>query len=152
MVMGLERGREKSDYSYPSRPFINRHLLTLPTGLTGGLTLSIYENTAAAGSPASTSIIASPSTSIAQPTNTSRFSATITGEIVLAPSNPTGGTTLTFDCDFGDAVVGYLHVDDHIVCTTGVNSKPGQVLASTLDQPLMVLSRKFQPSNHPSTF
>lgn len=78
------------------------------------------------------------------------FKATITGEITLLNQTiqPNAGATLTFNCGFGGAVAGYLHIDDHLVCTTGINSAPGQVLASTLDQPLMVLSRKREINNH----
>ena len=120
---------------------------TADTADTAGLTLTIFANTAGVAPAAATSVVAlgvgpvavKPPTADAAP-----FSAELTGTLNLAASvQPHSGASLTFVCDFGDAVVGYLHIDDHLVCTTGINSKAGSVVV--LDQPLAVLTRTALP-------
>ena len=108
---------------------------------TNGLTLTIYKDTAGAGSPFSTSVLTNSSvSSLSPPSPSLPFSASMSGTINLLSVNR--GSELTFHCSFGGAVLGYLHIDDHLVCTTGVNSRPGEVLSSSLDQPLTVLGRE----------
>ena len=125
-----------------------------------GLTLSVYNNTAAAGPPVSTSSLPSPAAVFAQ---SGPFSAEITGTLV-APSGSSAQTaatatlTYTFECDFGAATLGLLHVDSHCVCSSGTNSPSGTTI--TLDQPLPVLAKTRLPfhlsavfnGSHPSPF
>ena len=108
---------------------------------TDGLTLSIYKDTAGAGPPFVTSVLTNSSvSSLSPPSPSLPFSASMSGTINLLSVNR--GSDLAFHCSFGGAVLGYLHIDDHLVCTTGVNSRPGEVLSSSLDQPLIVLGRE----------
>ena len=110
-----------------------------------GLTLSVYANTAGAAPAAETSVVTLGPVTVTPPSAAAApFSAELTGTLYLAPAvQPHSGANLTFVCDFGGAVVGYLHIDDHLVCSTGVNSEPPSVLV--LDQPLTVLTRTMLP-------
>ena len=110
-----------------------------------GLTLSVYANTAGAAPAAETSVVTLGPVTVTPPSAAAApFSAELTGTLYLAPAvQPHSGANLTFVCDFGGAVVGYLHIDDHLVCSTGVNSEPPSVLV--LDQPLAVLTRTMLP-------
>ena len=74
-----------------------------------GLTLSIYDNTATAGAPASSTIITSPVASFI-PQRNSPFSAEITGTLVTdaadaAKTAATATSLYTFDCDFTTATL-----------------------------------------------
>lgn len=52
------------------------------------------------------------------------FSAEVTGTVRLGVAS-NSGAELSFLCDFGSATLAYVHIDDHLVCSTGVNSPSG---------------------------
>ena len=72
-----------------------------------GLTLSIYNNTAAAGAPVSTSVVDTAAASFSEVQ--APFSAELTGTLVAdGASSTTAATatsTYTFDCDFSTATL-----------------------------------------------
>ena len=116
----------------------NRTLATTSPAQTSlnGLTLTIYNNTALSGTPLSSSVVPSPAA-----THGARkpFSALLTGTLHVER-----GFIYNFSCDFGGAVLGYAHIDGHLVCQTGTNHKhkptPPSVRSTTYDTPLPVLA------------
>ena len=102
-----------------------------------GLALSVFNNTALAGQPSSTSLVPTPNYTSAS--GSDPFSALITGTLSV-----TRGYTYNFTCDFGGAVLGYVHIDGHLVCQTGANGPhkpaPPSVISVAYDLPLPVLS------------
>jgi len=107
-----------------------------------GLTLSIFNNTALAGQPATTSLVPTPN--YTHPNGDAPFSALITGTLSVAR-----GYAYNFTCDFGGAVLGYAHIDGHLVCQTGANGPhqpaPPSVISVAYDLPLPVLSSSEWP-------
>ena len=107
-----------------------------------GLTLSVYNNPASAGEPVSTKVLAEPAVSF--PGQSAPFSADITGvllatDVSSAKTAATATTRYTFSCDFSTATLALLHVDGHLVCSSGTNSPSG--ITITEDQPLPVLAK-----------
>ena len=102
-----------------------------------GLTLSLFNNTALAGRPASTSVVPTPN--YTHVSGDAPFSALMTGTLSVQR-----GFTYNFTCDFGGAVLGYVHIDGHLVCQTGANGPhkpaPASVISVAFDTPLPVLS------------
>ena len=90
----------------------------------GGLMLSVFNNTALAGSPAEQRVVSQPSFTLPL-TAGAPLSASLTGTLVAQP-----GQNYSFNCSFGAAHFATLHVDDHLVCQFGANSDtvltPGQ--------------------------
>ena len=101
-----------------------------------GLALTIFNNTALFGPPLATSTVATP---LATFSGLSPFSATLVGTLSVER-----GFRYNFTCHFGDAVLGYAHIDGHLVCQTGINGPrpptPPSVRSSRYDTPLPVLT------------
>ena len=106
-----------------------------------GLTLRIYNNTAASGVPMQTRIVSAAHASHA---GNMPFSALMTGSLAV-----TRGLLYNFSCAFGGAVLGYVHIDGHLVCQTGVNHAHNpagrDVRSTTYDMPLRALSKTVWP-------
>lgn len=121
------------------------------------LSLSVWNNTAMAGMAAHTGTISSLSFSV--PTisaSAGPLSVEVTGTMTAVPNASYG-----FNCSFGGAQFGTLHIDDHLVCQWGANSDsvltPGQGKASGcggggghqlcagVDNPLLTMSRTQLP-------
>ena len=96
-----------------------------------GLALTIFNNTALFGPPLATSTVATP---LATFSGLSPFSATLVGTLSVER-----GFRYNFTCHFGDAVLGYAHIDGHLVCQTGINGPrpptPPSVRSSRYDTP-----------------
>jgi hypothetical protein len=107
-----------------------------------GLTLSLFNNTALTGSPAFSGLVPTPNYTHAA--GGAPFSALISGTLQVER-----GYTYAFECDFGDAVLGYVHIDGHLVCQTGANRPhppaPASVISTAYDSPLPVLSSTAWP-------
>ena len=107
-----------------------------------GLTLSLFNNTALAGSPAFTGLVPTPNYTHAAVD--APFSALLSGTLRVER-----GYTYSFECDFGGAVLGYVHIDGHLVCQTGANRPhppaPASVISTAYDSPLPVLSSTSWP-------
>ena len=91
-----------------------------------GLTLSVYNNTALAGAPASSRVVPHPTFSLPLAAGAAGpLSASLVGTMTAEP-----GRNYSFNCSFGAAHFATLHVDDHLVCQIGANSDsiliPGQ--------------------------
>jgi len=82
-----------------------------------GVRLAVYNNTALVGEPASTQFLSSLS-NLALPSD-APFSAEVWGSLTVSP-----GSLYRISCDFGSATLGYLLLDDHVICQTGVNEPP----------------------------
>ena len=107
---------------------------------THGLTLTSFDNTAFSGAGVS-SLVAEP---FAAHNGRQPFSARLTG--ILAVER---GYLYNFSCSFGEAVLGYVHIDGHLVCQVGVNGPhkptPSSVRSTFYDNPLPVLSSTAWP-------
>lgn len=103
-----------------------------------GLMLTVYNNTATSGSGDNTSVISVPTTPGPLTNGDAPFSAKVVGTLSLNVAS-NSGYVLNSLCDFGAATLGYLHVDDHLICSTGVNTPLGST--SYLDQQIDVLSK-----------
>jgi len=107
-----------------------------------GLTLSLFNNTALTGSPAFRGLVPTPNYTHAA--GGAPFSALISGTLQVER-----GYTYAFECDFGGAVLGYVHIDGHLVCQTGANRPhppaPASVISTAYDSPLPVLSATAWP-------
>ena len=95
-----------------------------------GLRLEVYNNTALAGVPFDTRVSSNASFTVQA---TTPFSAALTGTLTAD-----AGCKYAFDCDFGRASLGFLHVDDHLVCQFGANFR-GNV--THVDNPFPARSR-----------
>lgn len=106
-------------------------------GAESGLVLRVFNNTALAGTPLTSTIIRTPAFTFDQ--DDGPFSASMSGSFSVAR-----GYLYGFNCSFGAAVLGYLHIDGHLVCATGTNGRhpPAgrDVRSTTFDDPLPVLS------------
>ena len=106
-----------------------------------GFALTLFNSTAVAGT-----ILRSETVALPNVTHDSRrpFSATITGTISVERDY-----LYNFSCFFGDAVLGYVHVDGHLVCQKGTNGAhgptPPSVRSTEYDNPLPVLSSTAWP-------
>ena len=119
-------------------------LLTLAAISTGaGLQVRLFNNTALAGHPMTSPWI------VQKPTFTHKnrgapFSASMTGTLTADR-----GYSYVFNCSFGGAVLGFAHIDGHLVCQTGVNGPhpPAgpSVISTAYDNPLPVLSATAWP-------
>ena len=101
-------------------------------------TLNVYDNTALAGSPWSTSTVYGLG-ALSFPLR----SDGVGSAEVLATLLTTNNTHYSFDCDFGAARVGFLHVDGHLVCQSGAYSN--RSTTTHQDTPLPVLSKQRLP-------
>ena len=121
-------------------------LLILPISLAWqppqrGLALTVFNSTAVAGT-----ILRSETVALPNVTHDSRrpFSATLTGTISVERDY-----LYNFSCFFGDAVLGYVHIDGHLVCQKGTNGAhgptPPSVRSTEYDNPLPVLSSTAWP-------
>jgi hypothetical protein len=120
-----------------------------------GLSLAVYNNTALASEPIEQRTV--PGFSFEVPLRAAQaMSAELTGTMTVQ-----AGAKYSFNCSFGAAHFGALHVDDHLVCQHGANVDviltPGQKggkgcggggghhTCSGIDNPLPIMSRKELP-------
>jgi hypothetical protein len=83
---------------------------------TSGLTLNVYDNTALAGVPVSTSVVDGASLSLPGSKYDGAWSAELVGSITF----PSGsGGTYEFDCSFANTTMAFVWVDGHLVCQDG---------------------------------
>jgi hypothetical protein len=101
-----------------------------------GVQLSLYNNTAMAGSPVSTKVLSN--LNFSYPSVLTPFSAEVVGLFQMEPN-----ATYKFQCDFGTADVGFFFVDDHLVCQMGAYSTKGSI--NGVDNPLPCLSKTQVP-------
>lgn len=88
--------------------------LLLAHSSVGTLTLNVYNNTALAGRPISSSLI--PNASFSLPSSVP-WSAEVVGTLRARE-----GFAYTAQCSFGGATLAFLHVDDHLLCQQGANA------------------------------
>ena len=105
---------------------------------TPGVQLRIFNNTALAGTPIATRTVPELAAAFDDMPRGAAFSAELTSTLTANSSR-----TYSFLCNFTEATLAYLHVDDHLVCESGVNAPSGSV--TTLDQPLPVHRRTQWP-------
>eukprot|EP00660_Eupelagonema_oceanica_P008709 gene8709-22011_t len=108
----------------------------LPLLAAAEYTLHTYGNTALAGTPRETRMVAGLNFTLrsAEP-----FSAEALGAMTLAD-----GAQYRFTCDFGEAAVAFLWVDGHLVCETGAYAAKGTVNGVD-NNPLRKLSKAVVP-------
>jgi len=94
-----------------------------------GATLNVYSNSALAGSPS-----ASRTVDDLHALSFSLGAGAAGSAEALATLLAASDTQYSFACDFGEAHVGFLHVDGHLVCQAGAYSAAGDV--THLDTPL----------------
>jgi hypothetical protein len=122
-----------------------------------GLTLTVYNNTGLGAGPGAPEQRTVPGLAFTIPLERrGALSAELTGTMSVTP-----GASYAFNCSFGAAQLGSLHVDDHLVCQFGANSDsvlvPGQGSkrgcggggghhpCDGIDNPLAVMSRTELP-------
>ena len=113
-------------------------LATIASGTgsdSGGVTLSVWNNSAWAGEPQSSEVVPGLSLSRELPTGS-------TLEMVGTLELPAGSQEYNFSCSFGNTTMGFLWIDDHLVCQDGNIYKPP---VSRTDLPLRRLSKASLP-------
>ena len=93
-----------------------------------GLTLSVFNNSALVGPPATTAVLPNGNITFAK---AGPYSAQLLGTFAAAV-----GESYAFQCSFGPAVeIAFVYVDDHLVCSHGT-------YGAGVDSPLPAMSKK----------
>ena len=102
----------------------------------GGVTLSVWNNSAWSGAPASSEVLPGLAFSRSLPTGTAI-------ELVGTLTLPKGGDALNFSCAFANTSYAFVWIDDHLVCQDG--RAYTTVPTSRVDLPLSRLSKADLP-------
>eukprot|EP01052_Picozoa_sp_SAG31_P052602 SAG31_NODE_13059_length_896_cov_0.797992_2_plen_174_part_01 len=81
-----------------------------------GLTLRVFNNTALAGAPVSTTVLPSADFSLPASSHRGAWSAELVGTLLFPPAP---GGLYNFSCEFVGSTLGFVWIDGHRVCSDG---------------------------------